>query len=106
MGRDALMTKQLFHIRNHWTVAVCYDADLGEINSGFTRTDFNKRLSIVCIGHATDSSEFLNTVVHEIKHVQSHICRYNCVDEDTEDAAYLIGYLAMKMAPYIRKFIM
>lgn len=74
------------------------------MNSGFTRTDFTKKLSIVCIGIAYSSAEFLNTVVHEIKHVQSHICRYYGVPEDGEDAAYLIGYLAMKMAPYISEY--
>ena len=91
------MVKQYFHIKDYWSVAVCYDADLGEINSGFTRTDFNKRLSIVCIGIADSRAEFLNTIVHEAKHVQSHICRYYGVEETGEDAAYLIGYLVMKM---------
>lgn len=92
------MTKQLFHIRKYWTVAVCYDADLGELNSGFTRTDFNKRLSIVCIGLCDSYAEFLNTVVHEAKHVQSHICTYYDVPENGEDAAYLIGYLIGRMS--------
>lgn len=92
------MIKQYFHIRDYWSVAVCYDADLGEINSGFTRTDFSKRLSIVCIGIADSRAEFLNTIVHEAKHVQSHICRYYGVPEDGEGAAYLIGYLIARMS--------
>lgn len=99
------MIKQLFHIEEYWTVAVCYDADLGELNSGFTRTDFNKRLSIVCIGIAENRAQFLNTVVHEAKHVQSHICRYYGVPEDGEDAAYLIGYLIAKMYKGFRQFL-
>lgn len=92
------MIKQYFHIRNYWSVAVCYDVNLGEINSGFTRTDFNKQLSIVCIGIADSREEFLNTIVHEAKHVQSHICMYYDVPEDGEDAAYLIGYLIARMS--------
>lgn len=92
------MIKQYFHVKDYWSVAVCYDADLGEINSGFTRTDFNKRLSIVCIGITDSRAEFLNTIVHEAKHVQSHICRYYGVPEDSEDAAYLIGYLIARMS--------
>lgn len=97
MGRDAVI-KQLFHIKDYWTVAVCYNADLGEINSGFTRTDFSKRLSIVCIGIADSAAEFLNTITHEVKHLQSHLCRYYDVPEDGEDAAYLTGYLIAKMS--------
>ena len=46
---------------------------------------------------ATFVFRFCNTIVHEAKHVQSHICMYYGVDEDTEDAAYLIGYIIMKM---------
>lgn len=99
------MVKQLFHIKKYWAVAVCYDADLGEVDSGFTQTDFNKRLSIVCIGKSSSRDEFMNTAVHEAKHVQSHICRYYGVREDGEDAAYLIGYLLMRMYPVLRRFL-
>jgi len=93
-----MMVRQYFHIKDYWDVAVLYNADLGEINSGFTKTDLNKRLSIVCIGLADSKEEFLNTIVHEAKHVQSHICYYYSVPEDGEDAAYLIGYLIGRMS--------
>lgn len=39
----------------------------------------------------------MNTIAHEIKHVQSHVCAYYSVPEDGESAAYLTGYLTMKM---------
>ena len=29
--------------------------------------------------------------VHEVKHMQSHICSYYNIDERSEEAAYLIG---------------
>lgn len=99
------MVRQDIDIKGHWLVTICYGVQLGEVNSGFTRTDFNKRWSIVCIGFADSKRQFFNTVIHELKHVQSHICRYYNVDEDSEDAAYLIGYLAMKMHRYIKRFI-
>jgi hypothetical protein len=35
----------------------------------------------------------MSTLVHELKHVQSHICEYYNVSESGEEAAYLIGYL-------------
>ena len=95
LGRDAL--SQSIDINGYWTVKICYGADLGELNSGFTATDYSKRLSVLVIGHTTSRAEFLNTIVHEAKHVQSNICRYYRVSEDSEDAAYLIGYLVMKM---------
>lgn len=39
----------------------------------------------------------MNTIVHEAKHVQSHICKYYDVPEDGEQAAYLIGFIVMRM---------
>ena len=91
------MIRQDIDVDGYWDITVAYDAYLGEDNSGFTYTDFNKKLSIVVIGKADSKKQFLNTIVHEAKHVQSHICRYYDIQEDSEDAAYLIGYLVMQM---------
>lgn len=99
------MLRQIIDIDGYWTIVVCYDVYLGEVNSGFTQTDFNKKRSIVVIGKTTDKSQFLNTVVHEAKHVQSHICRYYGVPEDGEQAACLIGYLVMRMHRILRRFV-
>ena len=91
------MIRQDIDIMGYWTIIIVYDVYLGEENSGFTHTNFNKRLSIVGIGKADSKKQFLNTIVHEAKHIQSHICMYYDVTEDSEDAAYLIGYIVMKM---------
>ena len=64
---------------------------------GFTHTDSRKRTSIIGIAATSSQEQFLNTLVHEAKHVQSHICAYYNVPEDSEQAAYLIGYLIQKM---------
>lgn len=66
-------------------------------NTGFTFTNSDYKMSVVCIGETTSASQFVSTVVHEAKHVQSHICAYYDVDEDSEEAAYLIGYIAKRM---------
>lgn len=66
-------------------------------NTGFTFSNTDYKMSIVCIGEATSIGEFVNTSIHEAKHVQSHICAYYGIDEDTETAAYLIGHLVHRM---------
>lgn len=96
---------QSIDINGYWKVLVCYKADLDELNSGFTITDYSKKLSIVGIGLTTSKDEFINTVIHEAKHVQSHICNYYNVPEDGESAAYLIGYLVMKMYNKFKELI-
>jgi hypothetical protein len=62
-------------------------------------------MSIICIGEASDVSQFVNTAIHEAKHVQSHICSYYRISEDSEDAAYLIGYIVQRMYKMFAKII-
>ena len=99
------MIRQDFSIDGYWDVIVVYNVELGELNSGFTHTNFNTKLSIVGIGKSTSKRQFLNTLIHEAKHLQSHICRYYKVPEDGEQAAYLIGYIAMKMYEPISNYL-
>jgi hypothetical protein len=99
------MIRQDISIDGYWDIIVGYDVYLGEDNSGFTHTDFNKKLSVVVIGKADSKKQFLNTIVHEAKHIQSHICKYYDIPEDGEDAAYLIGYIVMKMYSVFKELI-
>lgn len=89
--------RQDIDINGYWKIIVVYNVYLGEPNTGFTQTDFSKKRSIVGISNVTNKSQLINTIVHEAKHVQSHICRYYNVNEDSEQAAYLIGYIVQKM---------
>ncbi len=66
-------------------------------NSGFTFSNSDYKMSIVCIGQASNIGQFVDTAIHEAKHVQSHICSYYNIPEDTEEAAYLIGHLVHRM---------
>ena len=70
-------------------------------NSGFTYSNLGKRVSIVGISRATSKGQWFNTLVHELKHVQSHICEYYWISERGEEAAYLIGYLMQNIIKYI-----
>ena len=74
-------------------------------NTGFTFSNSDYKMSIVCIGKATSIEQFVNTVIHEAKHVQSHVCSYYYIEEDGETAAYLIGYLVARMYRYFAKLV-
>ena len=91
------MIRQDIDINGYWDLIVVYDVYLGKKNTGFTYTDFSKKKSIIGISEVTSKEQFFNTLVHEAKHAQSHICKYYDVEEDSEDAAYLIGYIVQKM---------
>ena len=74
-----------------------------EFNSGVTFTNSDFRTSVVCINKATSREELINTISHEADHVQDDICRYYNVPLDSEQAAYLIGYLVGKMYYHSRR---
>lgn len=99
------MIRQDIDINGYWTITVVYNVYLGDKNTGFTYTDSYRRYSIVGISRTTSQEQFINTIVHEAKHVQSHICKYYNVDEDSEDAAYLIGYIVQQMHRVFRNMI-
>lgn len=99
------MIRQDIDINDYWTIIILYNVYLGDEDTGFTHTDFNKRRSIVGISISTSKKQFINTIVHEAKHIQSHICKYYNVKEDSEDAAYLIGYIIEKMYSVFREII-
>ena len=94
------MLRQDIDLNGYWHIIIVYNAFLGQEDSGFTHTNYNKKLTIVGIGQASSKEEFINTIAHEAKHVQSHICKYYKVDEDSEEAAYLMGYIIMKIIKF------
>lgn len=74
-----------------------YDKIAYKLNSGVTFTNAKFRTSVVCINKSSTKEELINTISHEADHVQDAICKYYNVPLDSEDAAYLIGYLVSKM---------
>ena len=74
-------------------------------NTGFTFSNTDYKMSIVCIGHASNIGQFVNTTIHEAKHVQSHICEYYDIDEGSETAAYLIGHIVHQMYKMLEKIL-
>ena len=120
------MVKQYIELGDsNWGVVVCYDIDkedsqevtallraLGcpektlrksiyiithKLNSALTFSNTDLKMSLVCIGKTSSKDQLINSIVHEAKHVQSHVCGYYNVREDGERAAYLIGYIVQMM---------
>lgn len=77
----------------------------GRLNTGLTYTDTDLKTSFVCVSDVTSRSQLVNTISHEIKHVQTHICDYYRVSESGEKAAYLVGYISSKIYNFLSKYI-
>lgn len=126
------MAAQYIQLKQGWNVLIYYNVDeydyveiedslmqldcptqdidrafevLTKRNTGFTFSNTDYRMSVVCISRATNIEQFVNTAIHEAKHVQSHICSYYEIDEDSETAAYLMGYLVQRMYRYFAKLV-
>ena len=89
-AEDVWITKQLRSVN-------AYERLFYEPNRACTVSDPNERMSVVCIGWTTSRTEWHNSIVHEIDHVQRDICEYYDVSLGGETSAYLQGYLASEM---------
>ena len=67
------------------------------LNCALTFSNTDLKMSLVCIGRTSSRDQLINSMVHEAKHVQTHVCQYYGIDEDEEKAAYMIGYIVQKM---------
>lgn len=71
-------------------------------NTGFTYNNEKLRMSLVCIGRSTSVEEYMNTLSHEIDHVQEAVCSYYDIPLGTERAAYLQGDIMAGLIHEIR----
>lgn len=70
---------------------------LTRMNTGLTYSNTSLRMSVMCIGRADSETQWLDTIVHEIDHLKNAIINYYDVDNDSEDAAYLQGFIMKKI---------
>jgi len=76
-----------------------------KVNTGLTYTSPWNRTTIMVVSKTTSAKEFFNTLVHEMCHAQIHICKYQGIDLESEEAAYFIGGLARDMFPPVRHLL-
>ena len=62
-------------------------------NTGMCISRDDVRMSLIYIGNATSEEQWWDTVSHELFHAQQAILEYYDVPNDTEDAAWTMGYL-------------
>lgn len=73
-------------------------------NSGFTFSNMTRRKSVIVIGNTTNGRQFLNTFIHELRHVTDHIASTLNIDLSGEGVAYLAGDIAMDVSDIVCKY--
>lgn len=64
-------------------------------NQAFTYS--NGRRTVIYIGHTTSGAEFLNSLIHEIRHLVDHMAQYYGLD-NSEEVGYISGDAAFLLA--------
>lgn len=66
-------------------------------NNALTYSNMKGKSSIIVIGRTSSTEEFADSLMHEMKHLESHISKVYGIDPFSEEAAYLSGDIAKKM---------
>lgn len=72
-----------------------------EYDCGFTYTNQGTRRAVVLIGPTSSGEEFINTLVHEVRHLADAIAKSLGVPLDSERPAYISGDTAKALAEVI-----
>lgn len=72
----------------------------GEYDTGLTFSNTRRHESVMVIGKTSSAGECANTMIHERKHLEYHICQAYGIDPFSEEASYLAGDIGGKMYRY------
>ena len=70
-------------------------------NTGFTFANPDEKLAIIAVGPTSSSSEFIDTLVHEVHHLSVAIAAGLGIDLEGEGPAYLSGDTARELAEVV-----
>lgn len=71
------------------------------MNRGFTFSNEALKRSVCVVGPSTSGKQFLNTLVHEVRHVADAIAKHLGYELDAEGPAYISGDATMALAEVI-----
>lgn len=60
------------------------------LDSGLTYSNYRKKESVLVVALASSAEQFHRALMHEIRHLQSHIATVYNIDEKSEEVCYLL----------------
>lgn len=77
----------------------------GKLNNGLCYSNYRRKESVMVIAKTSSAEEFFNSMIHELTHLQSHVCDVYHLAPTGEDIAYFTGDLSMQMYPKIKHLL-
>ena len=77
----------------------------GDYNNGLTYSNRALKQSVVSLGRASEFAQFLNSFVHELQHLSTHIAQAYGIPLDGEEICYLSGWIAQEMYPILIHYL-
>lgn len=74
---------------------------LDKLDSGFTYTNPYRRRTVMVVGRSSSGAEFLNSFVHELRHLADDYGKANRILLDGEGIAYFSGDMAYNFADIV-----
>lgn len=71
----------------------------GDLDSGFTYSNYSMGKSVMVTALASSPAEFLDTLVHELRHLTTHIAIARGLPLTGEEVCYLEGHIARALYP-------
>lgn len=75
----------------------------GKLDSGLCFS--NERHSVLVTSVTSSAREFLNSLAHECRHLEQYIANEYGIDENSEEACYLMGDIMMALYPHCRELL-
>lgn len=72
-----------------------------DVDTGFTFSNPRTRRSVMVIGKTSEGKQFLNSFVHELRHLVDDIAVTDSLEMSGEAVAYLSGDIAMELADFV-----
>jgi hypothetical protein len=76
-----------------------------KMNSGLCFSSYRNRETVMVIAKTTSAAQFFNSFLHEMCHLQSHVCDVYHLNPKGEDIAYFTGDVAMQLYPKIEHLL-
>ena len=85
--------------------SACENLKANKLNSGLTYSNYMMRETVIVVALASSAEQFHRALMHEIRHLQSHIATAYNIDEKSEEVCYLlddiVGEIHKVTAPLI-----